>query len=219
MTYSELDDLKSAWQSLNRTLEKQHAFALHLFRENKMTHLRSGFRPLVIGQTIQLISGLLLSLFAGSYWFDHRGVTHLMACGLSLHAYGILLIVFAGRELFLIKRLDYAAPVLVLQKQVTYLRNWHLRAAAWFGVAGCFIWIPLLLAIFYGLGADVWRRSPGVVGWFFVSGVICLGIFCAIVAWSRRSGEKASDLDASCAGRSVARAHALLEEIKRFEEC
>ena len=159
MTYSELDDLKSAWQSLNRTLEKQHAFALHQFRENKMTHLRSGFRPLVIGQTIQLISGLLLSLFAGSFWFDHRGVTHLMACGLSLHAYGILLIVFAGRELFLIKRLDYAAPVFVLQKQVTYLRNWHLRAAVWFGVAGCFIWIPLLLVIFYELGADVWSAG------------------------------------------------------------
>ena len=219
MTYSELDDLKSTWQTLNRNLERQHALALHQFREKKLHRFQSGFRPLVIGQIIQIICGGLLAVIGGSFWVDHLGVAHLMVYGLSVHLYGIMLIVFAARDLFLIKRFDYAAPVLVLQKQIADLRAWHQRAGLWFGITGCFIWIPLMLMIFHGLGADVWQRNPEVVGWFFVSGVICLGVLGAIVAWSRRPGREkfAKSLEDSSAGRSVKRAETLLEEIERFE--
>jgi hypothetical protein len=219
MTYSELDDLKSTWQTLNRTLERQHALALHQFREKKLTRFQTGFRPLVIGQIIQIICGGFLALVAGSFWVNHLGVVHLMVYGLSVHLYAIMLIVFAARDLYLIKRFDYAAPVLVLQKQIADLRAWHLRAGLCFGVAGCFIWIPLLLMIFQGLGADVWRRNPEVVGGFLLSGVICLGILYAIVAFSRRPGREkfAKSLEDSSAGGSVKRAETLLEEIERFE--
>jgi hypothetical protein len=219
MTYSELDDLKSAWQTLNRNLERQHALALHQFRENKLTRFRAGFRPLVTGQVIQIICGALLALVAGSFWVDHLGIVHLMVYGLSLHLYGIMLIVFAARDLFLIKRMDYAAPVLALQKQIADLRAWHLRAGLWFGVAGCFIWIPLILMSFYGLGADVWRRNPEIVGGFVLSGLICLGVLYGIVAWSRRPGREklAKNLADSSAGRSVKRAQSVLEELAQFE--
>jgi hypothetical protein len=219
MTYSEVDDLKSTWQTLNRNLERQHALALHQFREKKLHRFQSGFRPLVVGQIIQMICGGLLAVIGGSFWVDHLGVAHLMIYGLSVHLYGIMLIVFAARGLFQIKRFDYAAPVLVLQKQIADLRAWHRRAGLWFGITGCFVWIPLLLMIFHGLGADVWQRNPEVVGWFFVSGVICLGVLGAIVAWSRRPGREkfAKSLEDSSAGRSVKRAETLLEEIERFE--
>lgn len=219
MTCSELDDLKSTWQTLNRNLERQHALALHQFREKKLHRFQRGFRPLVIGQIIQIICGGLLAAVAGSFWVDHLGVVHLMIYGLSVHLYAIMMIVFAARDLYLVKRFDFAAPVLVLQKQIADLRAWHQRAGVWFGVAGCFIWIPLLLMIFDGLGADVWRRNPEIVGWFFVSGLICLGIFYAIIAFSRRPGREnfAKSLEDSSAGRSVKRAQSLLEEIAQFE--
>ncbi|MEY2559892.1 MAG: hypothetical protein QOG51_307, partial [Verrucomicrobiota bacterium] len=53
MTTSTLDDLKTAWQALDRKLERQHRLALHQFKETKLANLRGGFRPLVTGQTIQ----------------------------------------------------------------------------------------------------------------------------------------------------------------------
>ncbi len=219
MTYSELDDLKSTWQTLNRNLERQHALAIDQFREKKLTRFQAGFRRLVIGQIIQIICGGFLALIAGSFWVNHLGVVHLMVYGLSVHLYAIMLIVFAARDLYLIKHFDYAAPVLVLQKQIAELRAWHLRAGLWFGVAGCFIWIPLMLMIFQGLGADVWRRNPEVVAWFFVSGVVSLGVLYALVAFSRRPGKEkfAKSLEESSAGGSVKRAQSLLEEIARFE--
>ena len=219
MTYPELDDLKSTWQTLNRNLERQNALALHQFRETKLSRFRSGFRPLVIGQLLQLICGVLLSVLGGSFWVDHIGVAHLMIYGISLHAYGLMFIVFAARDLFLIQRMDHSVPVLALQKQIAELRNWHLRAALWFGVAGCFIWIPVMLMIFHGLGADVWVHNPDVVGWLVLSGIACFGILCGIVAWSRRPGKEklARNLEDSSAGRGVTRAQALLDEIAQFE--
>jgi hypothetical protein len=219
MPLTELDDLKTAWQTLNRNLERQNALVLHQFKESKLARFRSRFRPLIVGQIIQLIAGVLLAVFAGNFWVDHVGTPHLMFYGISLHAYGIMCIVFAARDLFLISRLDYAAPVLALQKQIANLRAWHVRAAVWFGVAGCFIWIPLMLVIFYKLGADVWVRNPGVVGWFVFSGLICVGLFYGIIFWSRRPGREklAQRLASSSAGRSVKRAQTVLDEIRRFE--
>jgi hypothetical protein len=121
--------------------------------------------------------------------------------------------------LFLIKSFDYAAPVLELQKQIADLRNWHQRAGLWFAIAGCLIWIPLILMIFHELGADVWRRNPAVVGWFVVSGLICLGVVlrdCRVLA-PAREGNVCPSLADSSSGRSVRRAQSVLEEIAQFE--
>lgn len=216
---TELDDLKSVWQTLNRNLERQNALAFHEFKERKQTRLRSAFRPLVTGQIIQIIAGALLALIGGSFWVDHIGVAHLMIYGMSLHLYGLMFIIFAARDLYLIKQADYAAPVLVLQKQIAALRSWHVQAGVWFGIAGCFIWIPALLMIFYGLGADVWVHNPDVVGWFVLSGIVCLGVMAAIIFLARRPGREkfGKSLEASSVGRSVRRAQAEIDEIEAFE--
>jgi len=219
MTDTELDDLKSAWQSLSRNLERQNAFTLHQLRQSKLVRFQTGFRPLVIGQIIQIIGGAFLAMCGGCFSVDHLGDPHLMIYGISVHVYGIMLIIFAARDLFLIKSFDYAAPVLELQKKTADLRDWHQCAGLWFAIAGCFIWIPLLLMIFHWLGADVWQRNPADIAWFMVSGLICLGIVYAIVAFSCRPGKEAfaRSLADSSAGRSVRRAQTLLDEIAQFE--
>jgi hypothetical protein len=219
MSVTELDDLKTAWQMLNRNVERQSALTLHYIKETKLSRFRAGFRPLVVGQIIQLIAGLVLAIFGGSFWVDHIRVPHLMFYGLSVHAYGLMFIVFAARDLFLISQLDYTAPVLALQKQVAELRAWHMRTAFWFAVVGCLIWIPVLLILFYKRGADVWLRNPSVIGWFFVSGLVPLALFAGVVLWSRRPGREkfAESLEKNSAGRSLNRAQAALDEIARFE--
>jgi hypothetical protein len=219
MSVTELDDLKAAWQTVNRNLERQNSLIFHQIKETKLRSFRAGFQPLVVGQIIQLIAGVLLAIFGGGFWVDHVRVPHLMFCGLSVHAYGIMFIVFAARDLFLISQLDYTAPVVALQKRVAQLRAWHTRAAFWFAVVGCLIWIPVLLILFYKLGADVWMRKPGVISWFFISGLVPLAIFVGVVMWSRRPGREkfAQSLEKNSAGRSVNRAQAVLDEIARFE--
>ena len=142
-----------------------------------------------------------------------------MIYGISLHAYGVMLIIFAARDLELIRRLDYSAPVLELQKQIAALRKWHVLSALWFGITGCFIWIPFILALAYSAGADIWLRNPGVVGWLVVSGVVPVALLVGVVLWSRRPGmaKLAKNLENESVGRSVTRAQALVDEIAQFE--
>ena len=90
MSVTELDDLKSVWQTLNRNLERQHTLALHQFKETKMARFRSGLRPLVLGQLLQLVIGVAITLASAQFWVNHIGAPLLLICGLFLHGYGIM---------------------------------------------------------------------------------------------------------------------------------
>ena len=213
----ELDELKQSWQALDRRLAQQHAFNLQLQRESRLDKMRHGLRPLWVGQIVQIVAGALLSLVAGNFWFEYRQYPHLLFCGLLVHLYGVLMIVFAARNLHLIKQIDYAAPVLDIQRRLAELRAWKTRIEApVFLVTGCFVWIPALLMLFAGLGADVWRLHPEVVRWLCASGVASLLLMWLAIRLIRRVWG-ARVLEREAAGYSVRRAEAVLEEVRRFE--
>ena len=62
-TIMELDDLKQAWQALDKRLEQQNTLNLHLFKQSRLDKMKSGLRPLVWGQAIQIVVGVLLAVF------------------------------------------------------------------------------------------------------------------------------------------------------------
>lgn len=215
----ELDDLKSAWQTLDRRLEQTNALNLHLFKENRIDKTKAGLRPLAFGQGVQLAIGVLMAALFASFWVRHIGTPHLVIYGLSLHAYALMFIVFAARDLSMLGGIHYDAPVLEIQKRLAELRAWRIRCGLWFAIIGCFIWTPLTLVVFYWLGADVWIHAPSVVYSFIASSFACLGLVYALMLFSRRPGREklARYLDDSSAGRSLSRAHAMLDEIVQFE--
>ena len=217
----ELDDLKSVWKSLDQRLVQQNALAFELLRSKKLPRVRSALRPLVFGQLVQVAAGIVMLCLFVPFWLKYTQVPHLLVCGVLLHAYAIMLIAFAGQELQLIWSIDYSAPVVAIQKDIAKLRNWRVRIAPIFGVAGCFIWIPFMLVVFRWLGVDVWARSPEVVLWFIASGFVAFGIMVAIIWWSRRPGraDRVKSLGDQSAGWSVHRAQRALDEIARFEQC
>jgi hypothetical protein len=218
MTATTLDDLKTAWQALDRKLEREHTFALHQLKETRLEKMRGGFRLLAAGQIVQATLGLMLAVFAGSFWFDHLGTPHLMVYGLCLHGFGILMMGFAIRDLFLIHAIHYDAPVLTIQKKLAELRTWRLRAGICFTVAGCLIWVPALLIVFHLMGADLWVHKPEVVYWNVISSFLCLGIAYGVLWWSRRPGQErlAKYFRESSVGKSITRAEEMLAEVERF---
>lgn len=211
----ELDEMKLAWQALDHRLEQQHALNVQIFRDNRLDKMRNGLRPLVWGQAVQLAIGLLFAGVAGAFWTTHAHVTHLLVCGLLVHAYGMLLIVFAVRVLYLIQRLDYSAPVLAIQRQLADLRAWRVRVEAPVNAAlGCFIWIPVLWMNIAWYGIDLW--SPKFMLWAVSSSLIGL-IAVVLVIWLMRCAGLARKIEDNSAGRSVQKAEAVLNEIIRFE--
>lgn len=212
----ELDEMKLAWQTLDRRLDKQYALNLQLFRDGRMDKLRRGLRPLVWGQAIQMVIGLLLAGVAVAFWTSHGRVMHLLVCGLLVQLYGVLLIAFAARNLYLIQRVDYAAAVLMIQRQLADLRAWRVRAEAPVNaILGCFVWIPVTWMNFAWYGIDLWSRP--FFYWSITSSLVGLALVVLVVWLMRRAG-MARKMEDNAAGRGLQNAEAVLHEIARFEQ-
>lgn len=214
----ELDEMKQAWQQLNQRLDQQQALNLQLYREGRLDKLRHGLRPLVWGQSIQLAFGVLFMLLGTAYWTSHLGVLHQVVLGAMVQVFGIVMVAFAGRILYLVLELDYTAPVLDIQRRLAQLRAWRVRVEApVFAVIGSFVWIPLfLMEIHWELGADIWARWPGLVGWLVICGWVSLVLVLVVVLLAYWTGRMRWITD-NAAGNAVRRAEAALDEIARFE--
>jgi len=57
------------------------------------------------------------------------------------------------------------------------------------------------------------------VYWLIANSVVCVGLVCGFIRWSRSSRSRfARSVGDSAAGRSVSRAQNVLAEIARFED-
>ncbi|MGN2249603.1 hypothetical protein ACFWZ1_05935 [Frateuria sp. GZRe14] len=215
----ELDEMKLAWQQLNRRMDQQQALNVQLYREGRLDKLRHGLRPLVWGQSIQLVFGVFFMLLGTAYWTSHLDVLHQIALGVMVQVFGIAMVAFAARILHLVLEIDYTAPVLDIQRRLVQLRAWRVRVEApVFAVVGSFVWIPLfLMEIHWEIGVDVWGRWPGFVGWLVICGGVSLALVLLVVLLAHGTGRMHWITD-NAAGKAVRRAEAALEEIARFEQ-
>jgi hypothetical protein len=198
----ELDELKAGWQELDRRVSRLEASMPALASGG----VRAELRPLVIGQAIQAVCGVVFAVALGSSWVGQRPVPNLLVTGVLLHLYAIAMIVAAARNLFLVSRLSEAAPVLELQRRLATLRAWRIREGRWFGIVGCFMWVALVVWTFGLLGVDIVAAKPVFVGLQLLTAFACLAVY-ALMARLARSPE----------GGAVRRAHERLDEIVRFD--
>ncbi len=215
----ELDEMKLAWQGLDRRLEQQHTLSLQLFRDSRMAKLQRGLRPLVWGQAIQMLIGVLGLLVLAPIWIAHWRDPAVLIAGVVMHAYCVGLIIVGAVVQGQVVRIDFGAPVLVIQRQLLQLRRTYaIWGAVVVGWPWWFLTAPLLVvltrgAIMVNAPSAIWiQLAIGVVGlfatwWFFYR-------------WSRHPerGELARRIDDSTAGGSIRRAQAALDEIARFEQ-
>lgn len=216
----ELDDLKQAWQDLDRKLDRQHAMDVLRFREERGKRLKSGLWPLALGQALQMLLGVATLLLGVDVWTGHREVPHLLAIGLSLHVYGVAMIVSGGVVGALIAKIDYAAPVLDIQKRLALLRKVYVRTGTALGLAWWLMWMPFVAAILMAaFGADLYLNAPSVFTVGTAVGVAGLLATWGLHRWMGHPSRPrlAQAMENSMTGASLRRAQALADEIARFE--
>ncbi|MBX3690931.1 serine/threonine protein kinase [Dokdonella sp.] len=220
----ENDDLKAAWQTLNRRLEREDANNLGLLREKKLDRTRSSLRPLFWGQVAQALFGVPFILFASLLWMRAHALpeglplTALIA-GIIVQVYGIATVAFAGETIRRIREIDYAAPVVAIQKQLAALRRTYIISGMVAGLPWWFLWVPLL-AVLAGLGGvDLHAKAPGVIWIGLGLGAAGLLATAWFHRWSRDPARPrlARVMDAAVTGASLRRARAQIEELERFE--
>ncbi|MGA9341110.1 MAG: serine/threonine protein kinase [Rhodanobacteraceae bacterium] len=217
----ELDEMKLAWQALDHRLEMQHALNVQLFRDGRLDKVRRGLRPLVWGQAIQMLIGVGGMLLFAPFWVQHRHEPAMLIAGLIMHLYCIGLVVFGGVIEGRIAGIDYAAPVVEIQRRLLGLRRTYAVGGALIvGLPWWFLYIPLLMVLARaGSGVNLLDTAPSFV---YIS--LAIGIVGSLATWwfhrwSHRP-ERADfgrKVDDSAAGGSIRRAQATLDEIARFE--
>lgn len=217
----ELDEMKQAWQAVDRQLERQHALNWRIWRDGQTERLRRGLRPLVWGQSALIVFGIAIALWGISFWSSHLGVWQAMACGIAMQVFGTLAFVFAARVLSLVRAVDYAAPVLEIQQRIARLRAWRVKVEApVFAVLGSVIWIPAMLMLGqYAMdraGVNLWGEMTGAVRWLLLCAAGSLAVVALAYALLRRFGRRRW-LEDSFAGSAVRKAEKMLEDIARFE--
>lgn len=214
----ELDDLKPALKVFDD--RGAHALDLRLAQMSAVEKATARLRPLKVWLVVQMLAGVAFTVLFASYWSAHRDNLPLMLSGMAMHAYGVLMIVFGAIELSIANRVDYAAPVVSIQKQLARLRAWRVQTQAWLGLPHWILWVPLTLIAFDVLfGADIAANAPSVVAIFFVAGLAGLALTSGFLRWARELSRKriGDALDDSAAGSSLRRTQAFLDEIARFE--
>lgn len=212
----ELDELRLAWQTLDRRLQEQTALNLQLLTESRIDKVRSRLRPLWFWQMVQLLVGVTLTVSFANFWLANTDSPVLLASGLVMHAWSVLLIISAVMELLLITRINYAGPVLTIQKSLAQLRLWRLRTSPWLGLPFWLLWMPLTAIAFKELFGM--QMHPGVYYLGIPFGVAGLLASLWLLSWARRPQQRhiGDAIDAGSAGRSVTRAQQYLDEIAQF---
>ena len=220
-TTMELDDLKQAWQTIDRRLEQHNTLQLHVFRDGKLDTLRRRLRPLAWGQAIQMLLGVVTVMLSVAFWTEHRTAPHLLVAGIVMHVYGVAMIAIGGVTLGWLRRLDYTAPVLIMQKQLAGVRRVYVIGGMCIGLPWWLLWLPAMMVFFKAaFGADLYVNAPSVI-WIGIgtgiAGLLATGWFHH---WSRQANRPrlARMVEDSLTGSSLRRAQSVLDELRQFEQ-
>lgn len=213
----ENDELKAAWQALERRMAQQDQLSLHLFREGRLEKARHSLRPLFWGQLIQIVFGVAMIVLGVACWTPHRDLPVLLVSGIIVHAYGVVTTAMAGLTLGLIGLIDYSAPVLTIQRHLARLRRFYICNGMIAGLSWWLLWLPFVIALGAVLGGNLAPAAPGML-------VVCLAIGIPGLiasAWihrhrRRRAGSEECFQDV-LGGTSIQRSQRVLDELSRFE--
>ncbi len=217
----ELDDLKQVLNQLDERLERQAAVQLQQGRRLVRNDLRDTLKPLARSQTWLIIAGALICLLGIAAWQSElRQPGGAFVSGIILHIYGVLSI-WAGVVIkVLVARIDYAEPVVAIQKRLVQLRRFHLWAGIIVGMPWWILWAPLMIALLRVLtGIDVPLFAPIFLWILAIAGVVVMAGIWLVYLWARASGRQrvVRGFENAFAGEHLKRAQGQLDEIMHFE--
>ena len=212
----ELDDFKSAWQALDARLERHERLQIDLLREHRLHQARRNLRPLHIGLLFQALLGIGLVVLGVACWKRNLDVPGLLAVGITLHAFGILNIAFAGILTGLATGIDLAAPVLAIQKRLRLLLRLQTLNSNLCGAPWWILWVVVVIGV---AGLSPHPATTGTPAWIWISLGLGVGGTLATWVWSARAARNPDSLHARIDDGTggIRRSLHLLDDLERFE--
>lgn len=207
----EMNELEKAWNDLSERFESQGERLQQIQRRHGIASARARLHLVSLGQIVQLVIGVVMVLWAGSYWFNHLGQTHLVVYGVAIHVYGLVLLIASALQLARLAQLDYRQPVLEMQRQLLAIRRLRVGGERVLLIFGSLMWVPILCVALRAVGWDVWLISPATVLWNLAAGA---GV-AVLAVWLMHRFRGSFERDA--VGRSLREAEAEFAELAQSE--
>jgi hypothetical protein len=226
-TTMELDELKQAWQTLDRRLQQHNAMQFQLLRDKRIDKMKSSLRPLFWGQTLSILLGVCMVLLGVDVWPSHRDVPHLLIAGILMHVYGVATVIASGMVCGMIAGIDHAAPVLELQQRLARLRKTYILGGMCVGLPWWVLWVPFVMVLAMSVaGIDIYaiaQSNGSLLNWLNISAAAgVLGLFGTwwFHRWSRQPERAAlaKRLEDGAAGGSLRKAQAELDALEQYAE-
>lgn len=215
-TGMELDDLKTAWQALDARLARQERLQLELLAGQRSDRARRNLRPLFVGMALQALLGIGLVVLGVACWRQNTGVPGLFVAGIALHAFGVLHVAFAGIVAGLAATVDYASPVLAIQKRLRLMLRMQVLNSNACGLPWWIMWVVVVVGV-AGLSGG---HADGVTpAWIWTSLAIGAVGLAGTWLWSaramRRPGGLYGRVDDGANG--IRRNLRMFDDVERFE--
>jgi hypothetical protein len=219
----DLDDLKQRWEDQDRKLDAILRLNTRLLQAPALSKAETAMRRLSRLLQVELLLNFGMTLVLGSFLGDHGTEARFLIPAVVLDLCVILHVVAGIHQLIALGKIDYSAPVLMIQKRMESLRAQRLRATMLTLLVAPLLWTPLLIVALKGLlGIDAYATLPG--DWLAANLLFGLAVIPLAIWMSRRYADRMAGsplvqrLMRDLAGYNLSAAAGFLSSLERFEE-
>lgn len=217
----ELEEFKTLWSHYDKKLDRALRFNAEMMRSLTLGKVQSALKRLVVYRSAEAFVAFTFTVLLAMFIEGNISEWALAASGLILFAFTVVGLAGNIQQIVFLSRLDYDAPIIILQKQLVHIRSHallHARIAA--------LLFPLYMAyltVGFKVLWDVNIVETRDSAWLATQAAISL-VFLAAVVWLWRTVTHENMHIAwvrvairQIGGESLASALALLGEIEKFE--
>ncbi|MEQ9440391.1 MAG: hypothetical protein RIG62_15155 [Cyclobacteriaceae bacterium] len=217
----ELENLRTIWTGIDQKLDRNWKLNLKVIRQTNLNQVRRKMTQLIWVKGFTLAFYLLFTLLFAGFAVANWPIPHLVATGALFALWTLAVSVASIHELALVRSLDYAEPVTVLQKKLGQLRLTiisYLRLGVWVLPLN-FGFIILFFKVLWGV--DI--VAVGDPAWMIGNIIFSIVVFVPLSLWLHRklSPENAykpwMNRVLGGNGSQITGALAFLKEIEKFE--
>jgi hypothetical protein len=207
----ELDDLKSAWATLERSL----AINERLLRETMLRKVRFWQVPYVVVRALEVLVFGAMLIAAVAVLARHASEPRYLAIGGGFAIYLAGLTAMCAHQLVAMAQLDYGGPVTALQRAIAHLKRSEVRAFIWALLGGVVFWLPgLLIGVEAVTGIDALARVD--LAYLVSNIVVGLVVLAGGFALATKYASHSRVVDA-LSGRGLRRMEGHLAELAKFQ--
>ena len=216
-----LDDLRDELRASNAKAAKSVTIPAAKLRTLGLRRARSATQHLAAYLWVELALNLLAVVLLGAFAVSHTA-PRFLAPALVLEVAALSHVLFSARQLVALGRLDFAAPVVAIQRELETLRIGRIGMTKWTLLLSPLLWIPLLVVTLEGF----FRVNTYAVfdrTWLLTNVLFGVAFVPAMLAVSRRLADRFEGsptlrrIVRDIAGRNLSAAQDFLDEIRRLE--